>query len=122
MKQTVLDLTIFLSLFGTGATFLRSTPNLCSRLPVKSFMSMAATSSLGGITYRVSNVQQSIDFYTSVFGMKVLESDAQSSSARLMMDSTEGGQSAMTLELLSGFARDSSEMGDVSVCALSCIV
>lgn len=118
MRSTVLELSMILSLFGTGASFLKTTPIRSSRASVKSFVSMAAASScMGGISYRVSNLQQSVDFYTNVFGMKLVESDA--AGAKLMMDTTEDGQAAMTLELLGGFVRDSSEMGDVSINSFS---
>ena len=117
MKRSVLDLTVFLSLFGTGFTFLKNTPFPSgSRLMKRIVPSMAATSSsLGGISYRVSNLQQSIDFYTNVFGMKLLESNAEATGAKLTMDSQEDGQSAMTLQLLAGLVGDFSEIGDVSL-------
>lgn len=78
--------------------------------------SMAApSSSLGGLSYRVSNLQQSINFYTTVFGMKLVESNVEATRAKLTMDSEEDGQSAMTLQLLAGLVGDSSEIGDVSL-------
>lgn len=120
MKHSVLDLTIFLSLFGTTFAFLKNSPfHLGSRFTTKTALSMAATSSsLGGISYRVSNVQQSVNFYTTVFGMKLVESNAEATSAKLIMDGEDGGQSAMTLNLFGGFLGDSSEVGDVSISSL----
>lgn len=74
----------------------------------------AASSSLGGISYRVSDLQKSIDFYTKVFGMKQVECEEPSTSAKLTMDTQEDGQSAMTLNLLSGLVSGSTDTGDVS--------
>ena len=73
----------------------------------------ASSSSMGGISYRVSNLQQSVDFYTKVFGMRVVENSAQSTSAKLILDTVEEGQSAITIELLGGFT-SGAEIGDVS--------
>ena len=74
---------------------------------------VASSSSMGGISYRVSNLQQSVDFYTKVFGMRVVENNAQLTSAKLILDTIEEGQSAITIELLGGFV-SGSEIGDVS--------
>lgn len=116
MKNIVLELTVLLSTFGYGLTFTMSRPTFSSSMSsIRTTLSMkAASPSLGGICYRVSNLQQSVNFYTSVFGMKVVEDNAKSSSVKLMMDSVGDGESAMTIELLGGFA-DGSELGDVSI-------
>jgi Glyoxalase/Bleomycin resistance protein/Dioxygenase superfamily len=116
MKNIVLELIFLLSTFGYGLTFMMTRSKIASTMSsIRTSISMkAASPSLGGICYRVSNLQQSVKFYTSVFGMKVIEDSAKSTSVKLIMDSVADGESAMTIELLGGFA-DGSELGDVSI-------
>lgn len=116
MKNIVFELTLLLSAFGNVLAFMTTrsifpSSMLTMRTPL---LMKAASSSLGGICYRVSNLEQSVNFYTSVFGMKVVEKNAELSRAKLIMDSVNDGESAMTIELLGGFA-DGSDLGDVSV-------
>jgi Glyoxalase/Bleomycin resistance protein/Dioxygenase superfamily len=117
MKNFVLGLTFLLSTFGYGLTFVMTRPKILSTMSsIRTYtLSMkAASPSLGGICYRVSNLQESVKFYTTVLGMKVIEDKAKSTSVKLMMDSVGDGESAMTIELLGGFA-DGSDLGDVSI-------
>lgn len=111
----LLQLALFLTIckYGYAFTMRHSIPST-RREQFKNSITMAATApQLNGISYRVSDLERSIAFYTTVFGMKLIENGSKSS-AKLTMDSVEEGQSAMTIELLGGFT-SGSDLGDVSI-------
>jgi lactoylglutathione lyase len=101
-------LIILLSLFGYGVTVMKPSV-LRSRFSQKASISMT-TSSLGGVNYRVSNIEKSVNFYSSVFGMKIVET--QMNSVKLTLDSQTEGLPALLLELSGGLVSESAEMGD----------
>jgi lactoylglutathione lyase len=103
-----LDLIILLSFVGYGATFMKPFGSI-NRHSFKTSLSMS-TSSLGGVNYRVSSIEKSVNFYSSVFGMKIVET--QMNSAKLMLDNQTEGLPALVLELSGGLVSDSAEMGD----------
>lgn len=110
----LLELVLFLTICKYGLTFTtRNSMSSTRREQFKNSITMtAAPRQLNGITYRVSDLERSISFYTTVFGMKLIEDDSKTS-AKLTMDTVEEGQSAMTIELLGGFS-SGSDLGDVS--------
>lgn len=109
-----LELVLFLMICKYGLTFtMRNSMSSTRREQFKNSITMAAAPrQLNGISYRVSDLERSISFYTTVFGMKLIENDSKTS-AKLTMDTVEEGQSAMTIELLGGFS-SGSDLGDVS--------
>ena len=115
--RAVLELVLFLVICTYGLTFtMRNSIPSTRREQFKNSITMAAVQpQLNGISYRVSDLKRSISFYTTVFGMKLIENDSKTS-AKLTMDTVEEGRSAMTIELLGGFS-SGSDLGDVS---LSC--
>lgn len=119
MRSSVLKcFFILFTLFRYGSTFLKPTSIftknvLHSRTPISM---ISSSSSLNGITYKVANIEKSVNFYTTVLGMKIYEQNAQLSSVKLIIDSHEGEDSSeMILELLGGLGNISPEIGDVSV-------